>query len=49
MVMTAGAIRVMVSAGPVCAKDEGDLDFRSRCRSLSTMVRQRPISLVTAW
>jgi hypothetical protein len=49
MVMMAGAIRVTVSAGPACGKDEGDLDFRSRCRPLSTMVRQRPISLVTAW
>ena len=37
MVMTAGAMRVMVSAGPACAKDEGDLDLRARCRSRSTV------------
>lgn len=32
MVMTAGAIRVTASAGPACAKDDGDLDLRTRCR-----------------
>ena len=49
MVMTAGAIRVTVSTGPACAKDEGDLDVRERCRSRSTTFLCRPISLVTAW
>ena len=29
MVMTAGAMRVTVPAGPACAKDEGDLDLRA--------------------
>ena len=49
MVMTAGAMRVTVPAGPACAKDEGDLDLRARCRSRSTVFLYCPISLVTAW
>ena len=43
MVMTAGAMRVAVSAGPACAKDEGDLDLRARCRSRSTTFLYRAI------
>src|SRR5947207_11739547 len=49
MVMTAGAIRVMVSFGVACGKDEGDLDLRARCRSRSTTFRKPEISLVTVW
>ena len=49
MVMTAGAMRVAVSFAVACAKEDGDLDLRGRCRSRSTMFRYRPISLVTAW
>ena len=49
MVMTAGAMRVTVSFAPACAKDEGDLDLRARCRSRSTAFRYSAISLVTAW
>ncbi len=48
MVMTAGAMRVTVPAGPACAKDEGDLDLRARCRSRSRVFLYCPISLVTA-
>ena len=49
MVMTAGAIRVAVSFALACGKCDGDLDFRARCRSLSTTFRYPAISLVTAW
>src|SRR6266702_3123227 len=49
MVMMAGAMRVAVSFAPACAKDEGDLDLRARCRSRSTVFRYSAISLVTAW
>ena len=49
MVMMAGAMRVTVSFAPACAKDEGDLDLRARCRSRSTTFRHFAISLVTAW
>ena len=49
MMMTAGAIRVTASAGPACAKGEGDLDLRARCRFRSATFRYSAISLVTAW
>ena len=49
MVMTAGVMRVVVSLAVACAKEDGDLDLRGRCRSRSTMFRCFPISLVTAW
>ena len=49
MVMMAGAMRVAVSFAVACAKDDGDLDLRARCRSRSTVFRYFPISLVTAW
>ena len=49
MVMMAGAMRVAVSFAVACAKDDGDLDLRARCRSRPTTFRYFPISLVTAW
>ena len=47
MVMMAGAMRVAVSFAVACAKDDGDLDLRARCRSRPTTFRYFPISLVT--
>ena len=49
MVMTAGAIRVAASFAVACAKEDGDLDLRARCRSRSMTLRYFPIWLVTAW
>ena len=49
MVTTAGAMRVAVSFAFACGNEEGDLDFRARCRSRSTTLRYPAISLVTAW
>ena len=49
MAMTAGAMRVIVSFGPACAKEEGDLDARARYRSRPAAFLYLPISLVTAW
>jgi hypothetical protein len=49
MVTTAGAMRVAVSFAFACGNEEGDLDFRARCRSRSTAFRYPAISLVTAW
>ena len=49
MVMTAVAMRVTVSSAVACAKDDGDLDLRGRCRPRSTTLRYPAISLVTAW
>ncbi len=45
MVMMAGAMRVAVSFAVACAKDDGDLDLRARCRSRPTTFRYFPISL----
>jgi hypothetical protein len=41
MVTTAGAMRVAVSFTLACGNEEGDLDFRARCRSRSTASRWR--------
>src|SRR5207302_10253930 len=48
-VMTAGAMRVIVSLTPACANVEGDLDLRARRRSRSVTVRYFAIWLVSAW
>ncbi len=47
MVMTAGAMRVMVSFSVAWPKVLGDLALRARCRSRSVTVRYLPIALVT--
>jgi hypothetical protein len=47
-VMTAGAVRVIVSFGPAWPKVLGDLDLRARCRPRSVMVRNLAILLVRA-
>ena len=39
MLMTAGAMRVTVSAPLACGKDDGDFDLRARCRPRSTTLR----------
>jgi len=41
--------QIAVSFAVACAKDDGDLDLRARCRSRPTTFRYFPISLVTAW
>ena len=48
MVMTAGAMRVIVSFGPACANVLGDLDLRARCRFRSVTARNLAIWLVSA-
>ena len=48
MVMTAGAIRVAVSARPARGKVLAHLALRARCRFRSMTVRYFPISLVSA-
>ena len=48
-VMTAGAMRVMVSLSVACGNVLGDLDLRERCRSRSQAFRNLLISLVSAW
>jgi hypothetical protein len=48
MVMTAGAVRVIVSFGPMRPKALGDLDLRARCRFRSVTVRYPAIVLVRA-
>src|ERR1017187_4359311 len=48
MVMTAGAMRVILSFGPECGKVLGDFDLRSRCRFRSVTTRYFAICLVTA-
>ena len=46
MVMTAGAMRVMVSFAVAWPKLLGDFDLRARCRFRSGEFRHFPISLV---
>lgn len=49
MVMTAGAMRVILSFGPAWGKALGDFDLRSRCRFRSVTTRCFAICLVRAW